>query len=99
MSNDDDKNKDKSVEDMSLADDVKHPKPLDMDLEGPDVINVGQRIQKLFPDADLVDLINDLPIVRMADGSYQVKGKQLSEIAKMDLQKIDDFLRKKEGEK
>jgi len=91
--------KDKTIEDMSLAGDVKHSEPIDMDLEGPDVVHVGMRIQKLFPDVDVIDLIDDLKIMRMADGSYQVKGKSLKELASWDLQKIDDFLKEKEGSK
>lgn len=94
-----DKNKDKTIEDMSLADDVKHPEPLDMDLDGPDVVHIGTRLQKLFPEADVVDLIDDLKIMKMADGSYTVKGKKLKELESMDLKKIDDFLKEKEGEK
>lgn len=91
--------KDKEIKDMSLDDDAKHPPELDMDLEGPDVVHVGTRIQKLFPDVDVVDLIDDLKIMKMADGSYSVKGKKLSELASMDLKKIDDFLKEKEGKK
>lgn len=96
MSNED---KDKTIEDMSLSDDVKHPPELNMDLSGPDVVNVGQRIQKLFPAVDVVDLIDNLKIMKMADGSYTVGGKKLEELAKMDLQKIDDFLKEEEAKK
>lgn len=90
---------DTTIEDMSLNEDVKHPEPLDMNLEGPDVIHVGQRIQQLFPDIDVIDLIDDFKIMKMADGSYTVKGKSLKELASMDLKKIDDFLKEKEGKK
>ena len=95
MSND----KDKTIEDMSLEDKEKHPRPLDMNLEGLDSTHVGIRIQKLFPDVDMIDLIDDLKIMRMADGSYTVKGKPLKELATMDLKKIDAFLKEKEGKK
>ena len=95
MSNDNDK----VIDGMSLTDEVKHPKPLDMDLEGPDVVHVGTRIATLFPDADVIDLIDDLKIMRMADGSYQVKGKSLKELASLDLKKLDEFLKSKEAEK
>ena len=70
-----------------------------MDLEGPDDVHIGARIQKLFPDVDVVDLIDDFKIMKMADGSYQVKGKPLNEIAKMDLEKIDAFLKEEEDKK
>jgi len=65
---------DTTIEDMSLNEDVQHPAPLDMNLEGPDVIHVGQRIQQLFPDIDVIDLIDDFKIMKMADGSYTIKG-------------------------
>jgi len=100
MSKDKDKDKDDfSVEDMSLDEDVKHPEPLDMDLDGPDSVHIGQRIQKLFPDVDIIDLIDDFKIMKMADGNYQVKGKSLKELASMDLEKIDAFLKKEEAKK
>lgn len=89
----------KEIEDMSLDSEEKHPEPLDMDLSGPDSTHVGVRIQKLFPDVDMIDLIDDLKIMKMADGSYTVRGRPLQELATMDLQKIDTFLKEKEGEK
>lgn len=88
--------KNKIIEDMSLENSEK-PQSLDMDLEGPDPVHIGTRIAKLFPDVDLIDLIDDLKIMKMADGNYQVKGKPLKELASMDLNKIDELLKSKGG--
>lgn len=84
------------VENMSLEETDKDNK-LDMDLEGPDPVEIGDRLRKLFPSEDLIDLIDDLKIMKMADGSYSINNVPLKEIASWDLQKIDDFLKSKGG--
>lgn len=97
--------KDKTVEDMSLDDEPEDKDKIidtveDMSLGmGPDSVHIGTRIQKLFPDVDIIDLIDDFKIMKMADGNYQVKGKSLKELASMDLKKIDAFLKKEEDKK
>lgn len=89
--------KEKYIEDMSLENKPQEEKPLDMNLEGPDPGHLGVRIAKLFPDTDVIDLIKDLQITRMADHSYRVKDKTLKELSSMDLEKIDKLLKSKGG--
>lgn len=84
-----------SVEDMSLETDKDDR--LDMDLEGPDSVEIGDRLAKLFPGVDLIDLIGDLKIVKMANGSYTINSVPLKEIESWDLEKIDAFLKSKGG--
>lgn len=84
------------IENMTLEDDKKFEK-LDMELGGPDPEDIGNRIKKLFPDMDLIDLIDDLKIIKMASGEYTINNVPLREIASWDLEKVDSFLKSKGG--
>jgi len=84
-----------NINDMALEGSEGSEK-LDMDLEGPDPMELETRIAKLFPDKDLIDT-DDLKVMRMANDSYQVNNVPLKEAATSDLEKIDRFLKLKGG--
>lgn len=83
------------IEDMALEGEEKTRK-LDMELESPSPVETAARIKEIYPDQNIIKVDEKVDIMKMASGDYKFGNTLLKDCTPDDLNKIDEFLKKKE---
>lgn len=87
---------DKLIDDMALEDEEKVEPLPEMSLDSPSAVEIGIRLAKAFPGEDVIKFDEKTSLLKMASGGYRFGDCNLKDCTVDDLNKIDEFLKKKE---
>lgn len=90
-------NGDDIIKDMSLLDKEKETKKFDMSLESPASSDLEARIKKSFPEDNIIRIDEKTEILKMASGNYRLNDTEIKDLNSTELNRIDLFLKSKEG--